>query len=147
MNKISQGLEFYAAADGRDILLLASEISGWFATVVLAIVASSDIRKFNMTQESLKSDSADLISAKLDELIAAVLNSKITAKVGLEATLWNTTDVANYLKVSYRYASEYVVTHHTFPNALRLPTQNQTKGHPRWYAAEVIAWAARYKEG
>lgn len=99
-----------------------------------------------MAQEQLQDIPVDLISAKLDELIAAVLNSKITAKVGLEATLWNTTDVASYLKVSYRYASEYIVTHHTFPNALRLPTQNQTKGHPRWYAAEVIAWAARYQE-
>ena len=100
-----------------------------------------------MAQEQSQDTSIDLISVKLDELIAAVLNSKITAKVGLEATLWNTTDVANYLKVSYRYASEYIVTHHTFPNALRFPTQNRTKGHPRWYAAEVIAWAAKYQEG
>lgn len=99
-----------------------------------------------MEQEPSQDIRVDLINAKLDELISAVLNSKITTKVGLEATLWNTTDVANYLKVSYRYASEYIVTHHTFPNALRLPTQNQTKGHPRWYAAEVIAWAAQYQE-
>ena len=99
-----------------------------------------------MTQAQLEHNPIDLISAKLDELIAAVLNTKITSKVGLDLTLWNTTDVANYLKVSYRYASEYIVTHHTFPNALRLPTQNHTKGHPRWYAAEVIAWAARYQE-
>jgi hypothetical protein len=99
-----------------------------------------------MAQELQSDHSSDLIGVKLDELIAAVLNTKITPKVGLDMTLWNTTDVANYLKVSYRYASEYIVTHHTFPNALRLPTQKQTKGHPRWYAAEVITWAARYQE-
>lgn len=99
-----------------------------------------------MSQELQSDHSSDLIGVKLDELIAAVLNTKFTPKVGLDMTLWNTTDVANYLKVSYRYASEYIVTHHTFPNALRLPTQNKTKGHPRWYAAEVITWAAGYQE-
>ncbi len=88
----------------------------------------------------------DTIADKLDQLIAAVLDTKMTPSISLDITLWNTSDVANYLKVSYRYTSEYVVTHHTFPNALRLPNKNDRKGHPRWYAAEVIAWAAHYQE-
>ncbi|MCO7225069.1 hypothetical protein [Pleionea sp. CnH1-48] len=85
--------------------------------------------------------------SKFEQLIGAVLDSKVAPKVDIDKTLWETQDVANYLKLSYRYTSEYVVTHHTFPNALRFPTRNNTKGHPRWYAGEVIAWAATFQEG
>ena len=88
----------------------------------------------------------DAITSRLDQLISVMLDRKAAPPIDLAVTLWNTTDVAEYLKVSYRYASEYVVTHHTFPNALRLPNKNGRKGHPRWYASEVVEWAARYQE-
>lgn len=100
-----------------------------------------------MINEPLENDAPDLLSSKLDQLIAAVLDSKISPKISLEITLWETKDVACYLKASYRYTSEFIVTHHTFPNAVRLPTKNKTKGHPRWYASEVIEWVAKHQDG
>ncbi len=87
------------------------------------------------------------IVTKIEELTSAVLDTKVSARMSLELTLWATKDVAKYVGVSYKYASEHLVTHHTFPNALRLPTKRSPKGHPRWYAGEVIKWVAANQEG
>jgi hypothetical protein len=98
-------------------------------------------------QEKLNSENQqDPVLDKFDELINAVLDTKLSPKLNLEVMLWSTQDVADYLSLSYRYTSEYIVTHHTFPHAMRLPTKKNTKGHPRWYAAQVIEWAATHQE-
>lgn len=94
-----------------------------------------------------QAETDEAIITRLDELTAAVLDSKVSAKMTLDLTLWSTKDVAAYVGVSYKYASEHLVTHHTFPNALRLPTKRALKGHPRWYAGEVINWVAANQEG
>ncbi|MGH1486987.1 MAG: hypothetical protein ACRBCI_12265 [Cellvibrionaceae bacterium] len=88
----------------------------------------------------------DSVTEKLDALIAATLDKKITPKISSEITLWNTANIAEYLGVTHKYTSEYIVTHHTFPNAIRIPTKNGKKGHPRWYAGEVVEWVKKYKE-
>ena len=88
----------------------------------------------------------DNIINRLDTLIAATLDKKITPKISSDITLWNTANIAEYLGVTHKYTSEYIVTHHTFPNAIRIPTKNGKKGHPRWYAGEVIEWVKKYKE-
>lgn len=95
------------------------------------------------TQDSTKTEE---IVSKLDELIAAVLNTKKVTTIDSQYLLWNTNDVADYLKVSYKYASEYIVTHHTFPHAIRVPTKNGRNGHPRWYATDVITWTSKYRD-
>lgn len=88
----------------------------------------------------------EMIVSRLDQLIAAVINTKTAPQIKIELTLWNTSDVADYLGVTYKYASEYIVTHHTFPSAMRIPTKNGKKGHPRWYAGEVIQWVSSFQE-
>ncbi len=80
------------------------------------------------------------IIGKIDELISVVHDTKAKTQLNLDVTLWNTSDVAQYIGVSYKYASEYMVTHHEFPLPVRLPTRNGKIGHPRWYAGEVIKW-------
>ena len=80
-------------------------------------------------------------------MIAGVLYLKQAQhSVDWEIALWNTQEVADYFKASYRYTSEYIVTNHTFPGAIRLPNKEGKKGHPRWYAREVVEWAAKYQE-
>lgn len=91
-------------------------------------------------------DNLEIIISRLDQLIAAVINTKTAPQIKIELTLWNTSDIANYLDVTYKYASEYIVTHHTFPGAMRIPTKNGKKGHPRWYAGEVIQWVSTFQE-
>lgn len=100
-----------------------------------------------MNTETPNEDQSAVIVAAIEQLTSAVLDSRAAPKISLDITLWNTKGVADYLGVTYKYASEQVVTHHTFPGALRLPTKKSTKGHPRWYAGEVIAWVAIHKEG
>ena len=93
-----------------------------------------------------KEHSIEDIINRLDQLIAAILDIKASSRIGHDAMLWETSDIAEYFKVSYRYTSEYVVTHNTFPGALRMPNKKGRKGHPRWYAKEVIEWAAHHQE-
>lgn len=104
------------------------------------------ITLFNLMKPDAHEQYNEDIIARLEQLIAAILDTKTKTPISLDVALWNTSDVAEYLKISYRYASEYIVTHHTFPNALRLPNKKEKKGHPRWYAIEVIKWVAGYKE-
>lgn len=100
-----------------------------------------------MNTEAQANDQSAVIVAAIEQLTSAVLDSNAAPKISLNITLWNTTGVADYLGLTYKYASEFVVTHHTFPNAVRLPRKKSAKGHPRWYAGEVIAWVATHKEG
>lgn len=95
---------------------------------------------------STSGNTNDTIITAIEQLTSAVLNTKAAPKIGLDITLWNTSDVADYIGIAYKYASEHIVTLHTFPNALRLPTRKETKGHPRWYAGDVIAWVSNHKE-
>lgn len=95
--------------------------------------------------QSSDSETLDVILNKFDQLIAAVLEQKLTPKIQPEKVLWNTADISEYLGVSYKYTSEYVVTHHTFPDAMRVPRKSGKRGHPRWYAGEVIEWIASNK--
>lgn len=100
-----------------------------------------------MTEEKSKMvNDENLIISKLDELIAVLYKKNSTPSLGMEFTLWNNTDVASYIGVTYKYANEYIVTHHTFPNAIRLPTKSNSLGHPRWYAKEVIEWVSKNRE-
>lgn len=96
----------------------------------------------------MKPDQADIekLLIKLDQLINLQLDTKLRPKVPLNQTLWNTSDIADYLGLSYKHTSEYIVTHHSFPAASRLPTKNKTKGHPRWYAGKVIEWVEQHME-
>lgn len=99
-----------------------------------------------MNTEAQTSDQSAVIVAAIEQLTSAVLDSRAAPKISLDITLWNTTQIGEYIGVSYRYASEHIVTHHTFPGAIRLPTKTAKNGHPRWHAGEVIAWVSNHKE-
>lgn len=93
-----------------------------------------------------KNDLGILID-KFDELIAATLQTHAKPKIPFDRALWGIDDIAEYLRLSYKYVQEYIISHHTFPDAIRLKFNNAKKGHPRWYAREVVEWAAKYREG
>ncbi len=98
-------------------------------------------KRKNTTNETEKQ-----ILTKLDDLIAAVLAKNSIHSLSIDHTLWNNAEVAAYIGVTYKYANEYIVTHHTFPNPVRLPNKNGKTGNPRWYVGEVIDWVAKYRE-
>lgn len=76
-------------------------------------------------------DYREAIIAKLDELISVIIDEKISPKIPINKALWNTKQVADYLGLTYKYTGEHIVTHYTFPNALRMPTKNESRGYPR----------------
>ncbi len=89
---------------------------------------------------------SELIVERLDQLIAATLDTQSRPQLSLDITLWDTRNIADYLGRAYKYTNEYIVTHHTFPNAIRISIKDGKKSHPRWYAGEVIEWVAQNKE-
>ena len=91
-------------------------------------------------------DTEKQILEKLDGIVSAVISLKPREQLQLKHTLWNCTQVAEHIGVTYKYANEYIVSHHSFPVAVRLPTKNGKQGHPRWYAQEVIDWVAKNRE-
>lgn len=77
--------------------------------------------------------------------IASAVAARIP-RVPLDVALWGADEIADYLAVSRRQAAEKVVMLPGFPQPIRLPVLRGGKGHPRWKAAEVIAWAESHQE-
>lgn len=88
-------------------------------------------------------DDSGILAAKLDQLIAVVGRS---AAVPAEARLWSADEIAAYLSVGRRTAAEKIVMLPGFPQPIRLPVVSGGRGHPRWKAAEVMAWAEQFQE-
>lgn len=60
--------------------------------------------------------------------------------------LWDAEDCAAYLRCTARQVTDRYSAHPSFPEPVRLPTDNANgRGHPRWYAVEVIAWVRQWK--
>jgi predicted DNA-binding transcriptional regulator AlpA len=80
----------------------------------------------------------DVIAQKLDELIAATKAASMPVK---ERWL-DAAGVAALLSVSAAHVLERIAPRPGFPAALRIGGT----GHPRWKAAEVLAWAEQERE-
>jgi len=70
--------------------------------------------------------------------IAAIVVRALERKRRIDG-LWSLADVADWCGISERKARELVATP-GFPRAGRLPSDGPGLGHPRWVAAEVVAW-------
>lgn len=70
----------------------------------------------------------------------------IRPAIPLSVDLWDAETISSYLKVSARQVRERYAIMPGFPQAIRLPSGGTEKGHPRWKAEEVIAWAEKYQE-
>lgn len=79
----------------------------------------------------------------IDQLAESIAK-KMATSVPLELRLWNAAECAEYLRVAPRQFKERTSQIHTFPPAVRLPSDNGL-GHPKWYAQEVIDWAKKYR--
>ncbi len=85
------------------------------------------------------------LNQKIDDLLAKLDSKNVNQSLIYEHTLWDTATIAEYIGVSHKYAGEYLVTHHRFPNAVRVENNRGRKGFPRWYAKEVIAWVSQHR--
>jgi hypothetical protein len=62
-----------------------------------------------------------------------------------EHTLWDKTDIADYLRMSASHVSQRLLCQPGFPQAIRVPYQDRYT-QPRWKAVEVIAWVEKFQE-
>lgn len=67
--------------------------------------------------------------------------------VPIEHALWSTKEIGEYLQRPAQVVRERVVCVPGFPEPIRLPNFGGGKSHPRWRAAEVIAWVESHKGG
>lgn len=81
----------------------------------------------------------------LAERLAAAVADRVRPAVPIDAALWNSSDVANYLRVSKNQLARYT-PRPDFPKPIRLPTQTGGHGHPLWRALEVIKWTENYHD-
>jgi len=74
--------------------------------------------------------------AELIDQIAAAIAQHTARRIPLAVDLWGTAEIAAYFKCSRRQVSERYSCLPGFPRAIRIGG----KGHPRYKAADVIAW-------
>lgn len=88
---------------------------------------------------------SDNASIDIDQLAAAIA-SHMSRRIPLAVDLWSHAEIAAYLKVEPRQVGDRYVLLPGFPRAIRLPSQGRGRGHPRYKAAEIIAWVEKYKD-
>lgn len=80
------------------------------------------------------------------EKIADAVAARIKPAIPVDVDLWSAKELGAYFKVSERQARDRIAAMPGFPQPLRLPSPTG-RAHPRWKAAEVIAWAEGLREG
>lgn len=81
----------------------------------------------------------------MSETLKAILK-ELQAQNHLKGELWDTTDIARYLKLAKSTVQTRILRHPEFPPALRLPTSARGQGGRRWLAEEVKRWAMKHRE-
>ncbi len=72
------------------------------------------------------------------EQVARIVVRALEKKQPIDG-LWSLASIAQWCEISERKARELVNTP-GFPRAIRLPTDGNGVGHPRWIAQEVVRW-------
>ena len=80
----------------------------------------------------------------MEKLLLEILN-ELKAQSAEKAELWNTSDIARYMRLSTSSVQSRIVARQDFPRAVRIPTENGLGGR-RWYAKEVKHWLANNRE-
>lgn len=78
--------------------------------------------------------------------LAAAIAEKIGQPLPLDVDLWGADEIARYLKMSKSQVTQRYIPRPDFPRAIRLPTADGHRSHPRWKAQEVIEWASRHQD-
>lgn len=69
------------------------------------------------------------------DAIANALNKRIRPPVPIEAQVWTTSDIADYLRMSEKYVRQTLVNEPGFPAPLKTIYRRQ-----QWSAKQVIDW-------
>ncbi|MAU41015.1 MAG: hypothetical protein CMF31_05265 [Kordiimonas sp.] len=86
----------------------------------------------------------EILSEIRDELRAANEAAQTTARQNAE--MWTLADIGEYMALSVSSVRSRVITHKTFPTAVRLPISEKGQGQRLWLSKEVKAWILRHRE-
>ncbi len=75
--------------------------------------------------------------------LADMLAERVSKTPRNAKAIWGPNEAANYLKLARRQFVDRVSKHHSFPASINLPTICGRRCYPRWYADDVIKWAAK----
>lgn len=91
--------------------------------------------------------STETTTHDLIDLLAAAIANHTARRIPIAFDLWSPAEIASFLKVSVAQVVDRYVKLQGFPKPIRLPTSGaRGRGHARYKAIEVIAWAEHYKE-
>jgi len=80
----------------------------------------------------------------IDQLAEAIA-AHTRPTIPLSIAIWDVKAVGAYLNKTERQITERYANMRGFPRAIRLPSANG-KGHPQWYAREIIEWVEKHQE-
>ena len=79
----------------------------------------------------------------LIDQIAQLVIAQLPKPIPIEHQLWSHKEIAEYLKASVKTVADQTVKRADFPKSIKPPlSPDSEEGRPRYYAREVIAWAA-----
>ncbi len=86
-----------------------------------------------------------MIEIDYDKLADAIVQ-RLRVLPPADKIIWTADHCADYLGVSRRHYVDRLSKTWGFPAAIKLPTDTGSRGHDRWYAAEVQQWVAQNKK-
>lgn len=79
------------------------------------------------------------------ERLADSIAQKLRLLPPADKMIWGAKACAEYLGLSDRHFGDRVSKSYGFPEPIELPMDNGKRGHARWYAIDIQAWAAKHK--
>lgn len=79
------------------------------------------------------------------EKLAEAIAHKLSLLPPPDKIIWTAEQCADYLGVGRRHFVDRVSKQWGFPAAIKLPTDTGSRGHDRWYAADIQNWVSQHK--
>lgn len=87
---------------------------------------------------------ARMTTMELSEMVSQII-SNMKPAIPIDIDLWDIATIAKFLKRNDAVVRERIACLPDFPKAIRLPSLKGL-GRPLYKAAEVIAWAEKYRD-
>lgn len=125
----------------RDQIALSAKASGrsMNAEIVDRLLKSFEAPELKENAQRISKEEVQLIADAVCKAVA----KRVTQSIPGSLDLWDTADIASYLKRSANTVRSDIVTQSSFPKPVRLPGSGQS--HALYIAREVIRWAEGFQ--
>ncbi len=80
------------------------------------------------------------------EKLADAIARRMRALPPPDKVIWTADQCAEYLGIGRRHFVDKVSKAGGFPTAIKLPTDNGSRGHDRWHATDIQDWVSKQKK-